>query len=438
MVYRPGLGSIVTHENPWLGVNILSDVFEVKFGFGKAQVRGEIPYGFSFTEFVDTEEFGTQFSVGVNFPLNILTLGAQKSPLMIFRGHPTLAYEMGTFRFHNVNKYFGDPQSSIYYLGLNPGYRLKLPYGSVEFNFNMRLGLTTGEDDYHKGVGVYPSVTFRLDALKWKYNPKMVSVVASQTTLSNVQTKTKRTGTRYNSDGSRVEYYTKTTTATVSVKRMNVGVQDIGPHIGLGPKLTLMNPRRTPFSNPSYLAGITLEGRGGPFDYGLTLEGGRVGHGSELESKDVDEGKYRKKLDKRETFGTGSINTVNFYLSLGIDISPIFLVPLGISMDKGDATSFLSVTSGFLLGAHGSWGQTFNNAFSNQTFDQILQQDQHNTDEKFLDPRAAGGGFLSGFYIATQVGAVSFRITNYRYYGAPFASNTLLSLAYRFPLKTDK
>lgn len=434
MIYKPDLGSIVSYDQPWIGVNILSDIFEFKIGYGQTHVKGTIPYGFSFTEYVDTREFGFQFAAGFSIPMKFLTFGAQHSPMKVLRGHPVVNAEMGAFMMRNHNSYQNEAQNKIYYLGFNPGYRLRIPNGSIELNLNTRLGLTIGDnDDYYEGFGFYPSLTFRFDALKWKFNPSLVSVPGGMATISNVQTTRVHNRTQYNNDGSRVEYYTEYTTADVNVSSFNAGIQDIGPHFGIGPKISAMNPRRTPYIPQSLLVGVVAEGRGGPMDFGLTLEGGRVGHGSELQTKS-DPGKYRKKLDKGETFGMGHISTVNLYLNAGIDISPLFLVPFGIYIDKGESTSFLSATAGVICGGHYTFNQEFINPTISAYYQNLVQEDAGVSKRKFLDPSVVGPGFLGGYYFSVQVGAMSFKVTNYRYFGAPFASNTMVGLAYRFPI----
>src|SRR5690606_15106648 len=156
---------------------------------------------------------------------------------------------------------------------------------------------------------------------------------------------------------------------------------------------------------------------------------GRVGHGSELKPKS-DTGKYRKKLDKLETFGRGTLQTVNLHVNLGIDISPLFLAPLGIAMNKGEATSYLSATAGLVMGGHLSWDQRYIDPSVQAIYDEIVQDHEGAVKRKFLDPSQVGPGYLGGFYFSVQVGAMSFKVTNYRYYGAPFASNTLLGVAY--------
>lgn len=433
--YKPGLGKIVDIDQPWIGINMLSDVFEMKLGFGRTHIQGTIPVGSSYSEQVNTREYGTHFAIGFNSPLKFLTFGAQKSPNQVLRGHPIVSGEIGAFWFHNQEKYYGEAQTSLYYLGVNPGYRIRVPFGSIDINVNARLGMPLGKNsDYYKGIGIYPSLTFRFDALKWKYNPDMVSVQGTYTSVSNIQSRKEYAGTRYNSDGSSITYYNVYTTADVHVQDVTIGIQDIGGHIGIGPKISFMNPRRTPFAPESFLVGVAAEGRRSYFDFGATLEGGKVGHGSKLVVKDEEDSKYRKKLNKNETFGQGTLNTINLYTNIGFDISPFFLGIIGLSVDKGESTSFLSVTTGFITGIHTSFGQRYVDPTVQSTFDQIVADDQGMSKEKFLDPSEIGTGFLGGFYFSVQIGAMNFKITNYRYYGAPFASNTLMSIAYRFPV----
>ena len=195
-----------------------------------------------------------------------------------------------------------------------------------------------------------------------------------------------------------------------------------------------MSPKRSPYIPTSFLIGAVCEARSGFFDLGITLESGKIGHGGKLIIKDEEDHTYRKKLDRNETSGLGTLNTVNFYSQIGIDISPIFLIPFGITYDKGEATSFLSVTSGFNLGGHFSWGQQFIQASDRAVYDQLLEENNQDAKEKFIDPGKLKSGFLGGFYLSVQIGATSFKVTNYRYYGAPFASTTMYSVAYRFPL----
>lgn len=432
--FKPNLSTIATYDQPWIGVDILSDILQFKFGLGTNQLNGTIPYGFTGTEYVNTREFGYQFSVGLNAPLRFLNFGAQKSPAKTFRGHPVLATEIGAFTMTNEASYYLKNTSQIWYLGINPGYRLRIPFGSVEFNLNTRIGISTGQNsDYYKGLGFYPSITFRLDALKWKYLPQLVSVDASSVSLSNIQTREEYNGTRYNSDGSSVSYYTTYTTADVHVSNFKMGIQDIGTCVGLGPKFSFMSPKRSPYIPLGRLYGLVLEARSGSIDAGFCLEGGNVGHGGTLKEKNDDEGEYYFKLNRTKTEGQGTINVFNAYMNFGIDITSLALVPFGIAVDKGEATSFFGITAGFLVGGHFAWGQEFIDPTSESNYAFKLEADQGRAKEKFIDPSKAKGGFLGGSYISFQVGAMAFKITNYRYHGAPFSSTTMYSIAYRIP-----
>lgn len=434
--YRPALGPIAKTPNPWVDVNILADIFEMRFGIGKVDARGSVPSGFSFTESVNDHYFGSNVYFGVNVPLNFLSFGAQNSALKVFRGHPVAAGGLGWFEMINSSTWRDKKDAEVIYFGLAPGYRIRFPFGSIEGTLNMRLGIKAGEEDNRfKGFGVYPAITVRLDAMKWLYNTHLVNVPATQTSISNIHTTEQRIGTRYEGYN-QIDVYERTTTADVSVSSITIGVQDIGPHIGIGPKVSFMNPKRSPYIPTSKMIGIVAEGRGGPISVGLTVEGGRIGMGGTLEEKDSDKHTFRRKLDRSDTIGLGEISTVNLYTQIGFDISPVFLVPFGIGMDKGSATSFLSVVAGFNFGAHLSFNpQYLHPAAAETKYDAIVQNDQGKTKEKYLDPKAAKSGYLGGFFIAVEVGACSFKITNYRYYGAPFASTTMMSVAYRFPVR---
>jgi hypothetical protein len=196
--------------------------------------------------------------------------------------------------------------------------------------------------------------------------------------------------------------------------------------------------QRSTYIPAGKLFGIAMEGRAGGADFGITFEGGRVGHGSELEAKDKSEGKYKRKLNRFETAGTGTLNVLNAYLQIGVDISPILLAPLGIVIEKGESTSFFSVSAGINVGGHLAWNQHFDNPSIQTFYDYEIVADQSKAKEKFIDPSKAKAGYLGGFYLSVQVGAMDFKFTNYRYYGAPFASTCMFSLAYRIPRTAEK
>ncbi len=438
---RPNLGRGVLVPNRWYGANVQTDFVEFEFIVGETQkiqpITKKDEFQFPIADYGN--DFGYLITGGVNFPLPILTFGAYQNPVRIFRGHPTLGTNLGYGAFKKADQLSG--KTKLFYWGIKVGYRLRLPAASVEFNLNARLGWSSVDDfagtgfDFYRGSGISPSVTLRFDAFKGIFNPRMVSMSVQQVSVTNVKSETERTGSRYVGN-TRYETYTRTTTGDVNVTSGNAGIQDIGPHLGVGPKVSFMNPIRSNYIKPSFLVGVVAEGRASVADFGLTLEGGRVGHGSVLEFKG--EGEPRRKLNKKKSDPIGMVNTVNLYANIGIDISPAFLVPFGIVIDKGESTSFFSATAGFNIGAHGAFGQQYNNSSTAVEFETLAQTDnEFNLKEKYLNPAKTGVGLLGGFYFSVQVGAASFKVTNYRYYGAPFASTTMMSIAWRIPVIYD-
>lgn len=429
---RPKFGYGIEVPNAWYGVNILSDVFEIKYLMGQANKIQPINLDDEMPPADYGSDYGYMLSLGANIPLNLLTVGAYHHAFNQWRGHTTLGIGLGYGQFIPQEKING--KVNLYFMEFAPGYRFRFPYASLEFNLNMHLGFSGAEEgitnyySFYKGSSIYPSFTLRFDGFKAVFNPHMVSAKGSLTTVSNVKTNTTYNGSSRRGN-QRIDYYTTTTTADVTVTPMNIGIQDIGPYFGLGPKVSLMNPKRQAYTNLSILVGAVAEMRMAAFDFGLTLEGGQVGLGSELEFKGVNN--PRRKLDKDESSPVGSVNVVNFYANIGMDISPLFLLPLGITYDKGDATSFFSATMGLNVGIHQSFNPTFDDPTSSIYFQELIN-DNPDVNPRYLDPSLVGFGYLGGFYFSLQVGAVDFKVTNYRYYRAPFASNTMLSIAYRF------
>lgn len=437
--FKPGLGKGAEIPEYWYGVSMLSDILEFQFAVGKADKV--LPVGYSNDPYAPPagdygRDFGYMMSVGINHPLNFLTIGSYQNEKRMFRGHPVAGASLGWFNFKESHTSPG--KRSVYFMNFNPGYRIKFPIVSAEFNLNARLGFGSTDDfsgtgfQFYKGIGFNPSLTLRFDALKGLLNPSMVSVKGSLTTISNVESKTTYTGSTRTSYG-RIDRYTTTTTADVTVTPMNLGVQDVGPYFGIGPKMSFMSPRRSTHINMGKLYGVVAEGRGGPIDAGITFEGGNVGHGSVLEFKGENE--PRKKLKKTKSEPAGSLSTVNGYLNVGVDISQLFLVPFGIVMDKGEATSFLSASAGIIVGGHYAFNQQYDEEFWETAFDdEIADNDPSLLKNKYVDPSDVGFGYLGGFYFGVHIGAVSFKATNYRYYGAPFASTTMYSVAWKYPL----
>lgn len=430
-VYDPMLGSNI-ESGLWTEANLLTDLLEFRLGFGQFTVNGyakkqEAKYN---SARLNEEVFGYNFYVGANLPIKYLAFGRQASAFRVFRGHPVVTVGAGLMNFTNKNNYRKPSTAQLWYIGASPGYRVRFPAGSLEFNFNMSLGLRTGaEKDFYKTFNFYPSATLRLDALKLFYDPKSVTIHGTQTNTENYKSTSYRSG----------NYIYTYTTYDVVTRPVSFGIQDIGFHLGVGPKISYMSPKRSPYIPTSLIGGVAVEGRYSFLDFGFSLEGGKIGHGGKLVPKKSEKFPYRKKLDRNETTGLGTVNTLNFYSQIGIDLTSIIAGLAGISISKGSATSFFALTGGINVGGHFTWGQQFIDPNDATKYDQLVaQNDPIKVKEKFIDPRKVGLGYLGGFYLNVEIGALSFKITNLRYYAAPFASTTMYSITYRFPVVKRK
>ncbi|XOV69202.1 MAG: hypothetical protein ACFHU9_08450 [Fluviicola sp.] len=432
---RPNFGSGVRVNRPWVGVNILADFLEIKFATGKVEKVRKIDFvqGEQLTPgFNQKTDYGYMLTVGGNIPIKALTFGKYERYNSVFRGHPILGISTGMYGikdsidFTSVRDY-----ENMWIFGITPGYRIRLPYVSIDFNIEMTAGMRFGDlDEYYRAAGIYPSITLRADALKQLLNPRMVSVNYQQATVTNVESETYKSTTY--SRGYKIDRYTTYTTADVNVSSGTVGVQDIGPVGGIGVKYLWQPIARQPYMGVGRMFGVNAYLRGGPMDAGLNFEGGRIGHGSTLEGKG--EGEYRRKVERDDTHGVGSISMGAAYINLGIDVSSLFLMPFGIAMDKGEATSFFSASVGVVLGTHFAFDQQFDEPTVAEPIYAQEITEHPEIKPKFIDPaQHEVTGFLGGFYFSVHVGALNFTIQNNRYYGAPFASGTMYSFAYRFP-----
>lgn len=428
-MYSPILGKNF-QTGLWTEANLLTDVLEFKLGFGRTVATG---FGKKYVKKngetrINDSLYGMNLYVGGNIPLKFGDFGTQASWFKVLRGHPIISAGAGMMAFTQKSDYRRFASTYLWYAGVSPGYRFRFPLGSLDVNFNMQFSLKSGAvKDYFGWFQFYPSATLRLDALKQYYDPKTVTVHGSITSTENYRSSSWVSG----------GYRYTVTTYDVVTRPMSLGIQDIGFHIGVGPKFSYMAPKKESYIPTSFMGGVAVEGRAAFVDFGVTLEGGKIGHGGKLIVKSNEKHTYRRKLDRNETDGLGTVNTFNFYSQIGIDLTSIIASLAGISISKGSATSFFAFTGGINVGGHYTWGQQFLHAGDATKYDQLVAANPE-TKAKFLDPRQTGIGYLGGFYVNAEIGALSFKITNLRYYGAPFASTTMFSITYRFPVYKKK
>lgn len=425
--YVPNFGKNIK-SGVWMEASLLTDLLELRLGYGKINVIG---YGKKRTaEYqnlpLNDSMYGVNMYIGGSLPLKFLDFGYQKSWINVFRGHPIIDFGVGYRGFSSYKDYRKLATNHLIYAGVAPGYRIRFPLGSLDLKFNMEFTYGSGiSKDYFGWFTFFPSLTLRLDALKMYYNPKSVTIHGTQTSVKNYKS------TSYYVGNYRYTYSTYDLVTTP----ISMGISDIGVHIGIGPKISFMAPRNEQYIPTSIMLGVVAQGRAAFLDFGLTLEGGKIGHGGKLKSKSKDKAPfYKRVLDKSFQDGQGTMNTFNFYSQIGFDLTSTIASLGGISISKGGATSFFSFSAGVNVGGHYTWNQKFIDPNDAAIYDQRIIENNGKAREKYVDPRQVGIGYLGGWYINAEIGALSFKFTNLRYFGAPFASSNTLSIAYRFPI----
>lgn len=434
-VFMPDFGRGVETTLPWIGVDILSDLFQMKLGFGRGE-RVEDLDNFGAEGF--GPDVGYRFTIGANLPLNFLHFGKENSYSTVFRGHPFVGFHIGDYGLKHKYEYKEKKWDHIFFLGVSPGYRIRMPLVSIDVGVDLWAGMKMGNATsrgFYQNIGYSPFVTLRADGLKGLLDPHKV-YASYQTTVIDKQANLK---TYYYTDGNWIYSYTTGTAAETHLENGSLAIQDVGPLGSIGPKFSWSPRSREPYMNTGKLYGAMFRIRAGAVDMALNLEGGRIGHGSRLIEKNEEKGRYKKKVNRNYTMGTGSVTNVNFYVNVGGDLSPLLLFPFNVSMNKGEAaqsTSFLSVTGGIILGSHFSFDQEFDNPESAIPFyEEELADKPENAKDKYIDPGSNKAiGLLTGYYASIHVGSLSFTFQNNRYWGAPFASGMVYSVAYGWPI----
>lgn len=436
-LYTPKFGEFMSADNSWVGVNMLFG--PITFGIGQGSISTYEPIN----EFIPGPQplistgalRANKIYIGASIPLSVLTLGQYRSFNNSFRGHPIVNMSFGGYRIFET---FGEtkPKLTTTYFNVAPGYRLRLPFASVDFNLNMRLNIFRGglyEEFQKKGFSVYPQITLRWEGLLDRFNPTFRSVEAAQVSTSNHRTETStRTEGNYR--------ITRTTTSyDVTVRPTSVTVTDIGLYAGFGLKYGRNGVRTKNYMGGSNLFGAQFMYRKANLLVGFNLEGGRVGHGSKLQTGTkgtLEEGnKFSRRVNRNDYQGIGSYSVFNMMLDFGVNINNLLLAAGGTAVAYNEATSFLAFNLGYSLGLGLVGGQRFDNPNqSNAYYDQLKDQNQflyNRENTYFEDPREAKWGRVGGLFISCDIGHASLRMQWYRYRRAPLANGLVFSLTWR-------
>ncbi len=415
----------------WTGVNMLFGVFQMGIGQGNVSVLPSLPQ-------TDDYARASNFYLGASIPLPVLTLGKFRSYNNSFRMHP-----IANINFHRLRSYQNeDIDVKIFSLQGALGYRIRLPYSSIDFTFNASNGFWKNKEFSNSkltGFTLYPMITLRWDGLLDKFKPTFLAVDAMSSKITGSSSYSTTTREKINGVDYRV---TRTTTNySVTTTPTKVMIQDIGTYRGIGPKITGNGIRSAAFKGGSLLAGVQGLYRHGYFAFGGTIEGGVIGHGSALEERknkgtaEVGDNFYRR-LDRSKNNGIGTYTAVNVMADNGMDLSSLKYGLFGFDVEYNDATSFTALTFGYSFGLNVIFDQRFvDPSMSNPFYDAMNAQNEaqfQRSNTHFEDPRNAKTGLMGGWFVSCDIGNASLRMQWYRYRTAPLANGLLYSVIWRF------
>lgn len=436
-LYTPNFGEFMTANNRWVGANMLFG--PITFGIGQGSISTFEPINEFMLEpqpFVPTGELrANKIYIGTSIPLSILTVGQYRSFNNSFRGHPIINMTFGGYRIYEGFTQT-KPARTTSFFNVAPGYRLRLPFASVDFNLNMRLNFFRDgqyQEFQKKGLAIYPQITLRWEGLLDRFNPTFRSVEAANVSTSNHRTES--TTTR---EGN-YRVTRTTTTYDVHVTPTSVTVTDIGLYGGIGLKYGRNGVRTANYMGNSNLFGAQFMYRKANLLLGFNIEGGRVGHGSSLQSGSkgtVAEGtKFSRRVSRHSYEGIGSYSVFNVLVDVGVNINNLLLAAGGTVVAYNEATSFLAFNIGYSFGFGIVGGQRFEdpgNSIVHYANMENTNRNNYNRDNThFEDPRKAKSGRAGGLFISCDIGHASLRMQWYRYRRAPMANGLMFSLAWR-------
>ncbi len=421
-LYKPNMGIFSGVNQNWVGADILLSAFHVSFSQGTYTRPGETPFfpNQNATVTVPTVRV-SRATFGLNAPLPFIGFGRYNSYNDVLRGHLFLRLNGGYHSFRQRN----DKRNRTFSGELAPGFRLRFPYGSFDFALSITQMAVDGLGDQSYTVGlpkttIVPTFTLRLDGffdgMKVGYNRSVGASVSS----SSTQSKRRYTDV----SGRRMEETTTTYQATITPK--TVTVTDIGKYIGLGLKGTISGMATRSYSPPGALFGANIMGRSGLMLFGLNIEGGRVGHASELVPwKDG----HRRFVERREEYGAGNISTFNIYGDFGLSLNNLIYAAMGTVILDEVSTPFSSINVGVSFGLNAMWNQTFIDPQSALPVYNLVEGEKRRW---FIDPRDSKGGLMGGYFFSWDIGNASLRAQWYRYRRAPLANSLMYSVIWRF------
>jgi len=426
---KPRLGDNFTINEKWTGFNILADIAEIKFGFGRVTVD-EGSRGIWTGSNAITEVHAKYFSIGANIPIKFGAFGFQGSAFKQFRAYPFIGASLNWAKFkpEGYNSYSG----RIINFTASPGYRARVPFGSIDFGIDLNLGLQDGLGPGSFKIYSRPYIALRFDALKSKLQPEIVHLNAVHGGIANLELDSK-TYTDYSPSGYNAIVTETTASYDVVASSGLFGFQDMGYFFGIGPRIGINNLASEKLQTRGFMAGLSAHARASILYLGLNFETGKMGHATTMK---YIWGEYEeRKIDQVKTWGKGSLNNTKIFGDIGVDITPLIIAMTGTGIqDYASVTPFTSLMFGASFGHSIVGNQEFESNTAAGEMEQFFQLNSSIEKTKFNDPRLSSSGFVGGWFLTIQLGALEFRMQKYRFKNSPLSNNKVLSVTYRVPL----
>ena len=420
-------------------IHLRANIFEFKVGIGNSL------YQSPFSNTIFNTQVST-WSMGVNQPISVLGIGKANST----KGIRLLPFFTADFGHSSFKQYTSgdEKQASAFHLSIAPGYRIKIPYIIIDFKLNMTWNATTEtkypgstfvnnsnvyiKDKSFKNFSFTPCVSFIVDGLFSKFNPKNSLIKGNMVVYDNISEKKYYSSETYIPETGKTQkegLYKTETTYQYHSEAIDLPISDIGAFIGIGPRLLYRPAATNNYRMPSILGGFGAHARYTLFSLDVNVDKGIAGFSGEV---DADRKIRTNIIDTKGTF-----DVTNVTANVGIDIGPVLLSLIGIIGKRNEQTPYFSISAGLIYGHSYLNNYKYNDKALGDSYQAYFDA---NPDKSTIlnNPALNKSGEIHGWFIGADVGAVGFRYEFNKYTSAPLARCGYYAISYKYPLFKSK
>jgi hypothetical protein len=419
-------------------IDLRANIFEFKIGIGNCYYRSPL------TEIIYNTQV-SNWSLGVNYPISALGIGKANSTKGI-RLLPFLSADFGHSKFFEPAR--NNKFATAYHLSIAPGYRIKIPYFIIDIRLNTTWNILTQtlytgstfvnnnniyvKDKSFKNFNFTPTISFIVDGLFSKFNPKNSIISGSIAVYDNVSEQKYYTTETYDSQTGKMEkdgLYKTETTYQYHTENITLPISDIGAFIGIGPRLLYRQTSKNSYRMPSLLGGFGVHARIKLFSLDINADKGTAGFSSQVNPD--------RTILINDINGKGTFNVTNLTANIGVDLGPLLLALVGVIAKRNGETPFFSINGGLIYGYSFLNSYKYNDEDYGKSYQLYFNA---NPDKSTIFNNAAlnKSGNIHGWYIGADVGAIGFKYEYNKYTNAPLARCGYYTISYKYPLLRSK